>query len=316
VLLMKSDISVIIPTHSPHAGRLARTLAGLRQQTLPLHCWDLVVVDNHSPQPVALDLSWHPGARIVREERLGLTHARLAGAEAGRADLMVFVDDDNVLDPGYLAAALALFEEYPGLGVAGGRSLPEWEVAPGSWVGEFAGTLALRDLGDELRIATSDERGYPSCAPVGAGMVLRRAAWQAYAAGIAADLTALLDRTGQELTSGGDNDIVLRVLRAGWSVGYLPQLRLTHLIPAARLSKEYLGRLNHGIAKSWVQVLARHGIRPWPSANRWSVPLRKWRAWLSYRAWAGPAEYVRWRGACGQFEGRASIGGEGGHERA
>ena len=94
---MISDISVIIPTHAPHAERLARTLVGLRQQSLPLARWDLVVVDNRSPEPVSLDLSWHPTARVVREDRLGLTHARLAGGAAVRAPLLVFVDDDNVL---------------------------------------------------------------------------------------------------------------------------------------------------------------------------------------------------------------------------
>jgi GT2 family glycosyltransferase len=305
---MTPDLTVIVPTHAPHPGRLARTLTGLRSQTLPTSRWQLVVVDNRSPEPVALDLSWHPNAGVVREDRLGLTHARLAGGAAARAGLLVFVDDDNVLDPEYLTSAVGLFAEHPGLGAAGGKSLPEWEVPPAPWVSEFAGTLALRDLGDEPRLATPDVRGYPACAPVGAGMILRRAAWQAYADGLATDPTAPLDRAGTELTSGGDNDMVLRILRAGWSVGYFPQLRLTHLIPAGRLTRDYLGRLNHGIARSWVQVLARHGINPWPRASRWTVPFRKWRAYLSYRAWSGPAEYIRWQGACGQFEGRAAVG--------
>ncbi len=309
---MTPDISVIIPTHAPHSGRLARTLSGLQTQTLPTPRWDLVVVDNRSPEPVSLDLAWHPTARVVREERLGLTHARLAGGAAAKAPLLVFVDDDNVTDPDYLAAALALFADHPHLGAAGGKSVPEWEVPPAPWVTEFAGTLALRDLGNEPCLATPDAQGYPACAPLGAGMVLRRSAWQAYADGLAADPTVPLDRTGTELTSGGDNDIVLRILRAGWAVGYFPQLRLTHLIPAGRLTWQYLARLNHGIARSWVQVLARHGIHPWPQASRWTVPFRKWRAYLSYRAWAGPAEYIRWQGACGQFEGRAALGCPGG----
>jgi hypothetical protein len=138
-------------------------------------------------------------------------------------------------------------------------------------------------------------------------MVLRRQAAMAYA-GQAGDDPAVVDRKGGSLSSGGDNDIVLSVLEAGWEVGYFPRLRLTHLIPAARTSREYLGRLNHGSTRSWVQVLARHGIRPWKAVPRWTVPARKLRAWWRYRAWRDPAAYVRWCGACGNFEGRAELG--------
>jgi hypothetical protein len=28
---------------------------------------------------------------------------------------------------------------------------------------------------------------------------------------------------------------------------------------------------------------------------------------LRNRAWAGPAEYIRWRGVCGTFEGQAAL---------
>jgi len=308
---MTPTVSVIVPTHAPHPGRLVRTLLGLSFQTLPVDRWELVVVDNRSPKQVAPNLRWHPDARVVREDRLGLTNARLAGGAATRGGVLVFVDDDNVLDPDYLAMVADLFATHSRLGAAGGKSLPEWEVEPAEWVREFAGTLALRDLGDERRIAGPIHPGYPEFSPLGAGMAVRRTAWDAFTRSLAGDCSAPLDRTGKELSSGGDNDIVLRVLRAGWQVGYFPELKLTHLIPAGRLTRNYLARLNHGIAKSWVQVLARHNLRPWPSASGWSVPFRKWRAYFRYRAWAGPAEYVRWKGACGQFEGRAAINGAG-----
>jgi GT2 family glycosyltransferase len=270
--------------------------------------WELVVVDNRSAEPVAVDLVWHPNGRIVREEKLGLTNARLAGGAATKGEVLVFVDDDNVLAPDYLAVAVELFERHPGLGAAGGSSVPEWETPPDPWVREFENSLAVRDLGPSPQLAgPGPVPTYPTCAPIGAGMVVRRSAWQAYETALARDVAPLLDRTGRSLTSGGDNDIVLRILAAGWQVGYFPELSLGHLIPAGRTTCDYLARLNHGIYRSWVQVLGRHGIRPWPRIPRWTAPLRKWRAYVRHRAWAGPAEYVRWRGACGQFEGQAAL---------
>ncbi len=307
---MTLDVSVLLPTHAPHAGRLARTLEGLRGQTLPTECWELLIVDNASPADSALariDLSWHPQAKVLREERLGLTHARLAGIRAAAGELLVLVDDDNILALDYLAQARTLFDKHANLGAAGGKTLPEWEVRPQGWMLEFTPSLAVRDLGDdELRAALSEPRTYPLCSPVGAGMALRREAALAYAAKVGLD-PVVMDRQGGNLSSGGDNDIVLTVLEAGWDVGYFPQLQLTHLIPAARLKRDYLARLVHSSSRSWVEVLAQHGIRPWPAVAPWTVPARKLRAWWRYRAWRDPASYVRWRGACGTFEGQARL---------
>ncbi len=307
------DLSVIIPTHNPDAGRLARTLAGLCDQTLAPVCWETLLIDNASNPPLeraSLPSPRPANLRLLREPTPGLAAARLCGLRAASADLCVFVDDDNVLAPGFLAAALALFAAHPSLGAAGGPTRPEFEAAPAPWIAEFFPLLALRDLGPDPQFARLDRTSapadgpppYPRCAPIGAGMVLRRRA--AYAWMNRSPLRRLSDRRGPELTSGGDNDIVLSVLRDGWDVAYSPDLALTHLIPAARLAPAYLARLNRGIQKSWMQVLAQHDANPWPPIARWTVAPRQAKAWFTHRAWSGPAAHIRWQGACGHFEGR------------
>lgn len=300
------QLSVIIPTHNPHAGRLARTLAALRAQTLPATEWEIVVVDNASTPPVDAGTPGLANARLVREPQPGLTHARRAGLRAATGALLVFADDDNVLDPDYLAQTLRLAAAHPRVGAFGGRSLPGFEVAPADWLAEFFPLLALRDPGPAPVIAPAETppRAYPLCAPIGAGMVLRRAAADAW---LNAPDRGLTDRRGHELTSGGDNDIVLTIFGAGWDVAYFPELKLTHLIPAGRLDAGYLARLNRGIQKSWVQVLAGHGVCPWAAIAPWTVPLRQAKAWFTHRAWQGTAAHIRWQGACGHFEGRAAI---------
>jgi len=70
------------------------------------------------------------------------------------------------------------------------------------------------------------------------------------------------------------------------------------------LTPDYLERINHGIQKSWLEVLALHNASPWPPIPAWSLIPRKIKAWFAYMAWRGPAERIRWRGACGHFEGR------------
>lgn len=300
-------LSVIIPTHNPDAPRLRRTLAGLRAQSLPAAQWELIIVDNASAPALTLSAlgdTAPAGTRLVVEPQLGLTHARRRGFSVARGELIVLVDDDNVLAPDYLAQVAALFAAYPAVGAVGGRSIPEFERPPAAWWRpEFDGLIACRDLGPAPILATGRHE-YPACAPIGAGMALRRTAAQSWLADPAAG--TLPDRRGAELSSGGDNDIILAVLTAGWAVGYFPGLTLIHLIPAGRVEPAYLARLNRGIAKSWMQVLRKHGVNPWPPLAAWTVPLRQLKAWFTFRAWSGPAAFIRWQGACGHFEGRVT----------
>jgi glycosyltransferase involved in cell wall biosynthesis len=306
-------LTVIVPAHNPDTGRLRRVLSGLGAQTLPAAEREILVVDSASHPPLAQEKTVEipVGTRIVREETLGLTVARLRGFAEARGELFALVDDDNVLAPDYLEAACRCFEDNPRLGAAGGRCLPEFESPPPVWMREFDGLLALRNPGDipqEASWEAAASRIYPLCAPVGAGMILRRTAAERYAAALAADpRRRAFDRAGQRLVSGGDNDLVMTMLEAGYAVAYRPELSLTHLIPARRIRRSYLGSLNRAIARSWVGVLALHGIAPWPAISRGTVRIRQARAWLRAGAWRGPAEWVRWQGLCGMLEGRADL---------
>jgi glycosyltransferase involved in cell wall biosynthesis len=308
--------SVVIPAHNPDFGRLLETLRALRGQTLRPDLWETLLIDNAStsfPGEGHYAGAAPANLRLLREPTLGLTSARLAGIRAARGASIVFVDDDNVLDPGYLEEVVRLFASNPRLGAAGGKSLPTFEAPPAPWMSEFLALLAIRDLGDAEILATSfrppgsSRNEYPACAPIGAGMAIRRESALAWADSVERDpKRRRLDRSGLELVSGGDNDIVMTLLEQGWSVGYFPSLGLRHLIPASRLDADYLARLNRAIQRSWVQVLALHGANPWQPIPAATVPLRKLKAWFTRRAWKGPAERIRWQGACGHFEGRAA----------
>jgi glycosyltransferase involved in cell wall biosynthesis len=387
-------VSVVIPTHNPRENYLARVLDALRTQTLPREQWELVVVDNGSRVPLKagvvavenrkggrwgcyeeteqnIDLSWHSNARIVREERLGLTFARLRGFAEAKGELIVMVDDDNVLAPDYLETAVRIAAEHPMLGAFGGKCLPEFEHEPPHWLKGITSGLGLRDRGEREeffpqaaiagswqladgswqggengRLTTEDGKlrltEFPDCAPIGAGMVLRRDAAAAYAASLrargvrldgvsegqcfssAVENTDLLknrrtespqhrpaavitDRKGDSLASGGDNDICLTSIEEGWQVGYLPHLQLTHLIPWQRMTLDYHQRMARDSMKSFILMLDQHGIRPWPAMAKWTVPLRVASDWWRVRPWLGAEQSLRFWGHVGMYEGRASL---------
>ena len=322
---------------------------------------------------------------MVREEKLGLTFARLRGFAEAKGELIVMVDDDNVLAPDYLETAVRIAHEHPTLGAFGGKCLPEFEVKPDSWLEARGKGLGLRDRGEEPQLfpeetggrlrdqeikrprdertgepVTADRgqesgdrqlntvnrqhravREFPDCAPIGAGMVLRREAARAYAerlrrrsglrvAGGESDgvsvaqaeqspnycptetpshraASVITDRRGDSLASGGDNDICLTVIEEGWQVGYLPQLQLTHLIPKQRMTLDYHKRMARDSMKSFILMLDQHGIRPWPAMPKWTLPLRVASDWWRVKPWQGPESSLRFWGHVGMYEGRAAL---------
>ena len=308
-------LSLVICTHNPREDCIGATLASIRNLDPPAQgwAWELIVIDNASNEPLAgrIDLSWHRAARVVREDKLGLSHARVRSYHEARGEIMLYVDDDNILGPGYLNDVVAAFAADPQLGAVGGRVLPRYEVTPPAWFSEGGFSLACRDLGNDPLFARWDDaraRTYPECAPIGAGMALRREAYGAYVDAASQDPVRLaLGRNGTDLASGEDNDMVLTLLGKGWSVAYLPQLHIDHIIPATRLTEAYMIKYAASSNRTWVIVLGLHGIRPWKALARWTLPVRKARAWLVQRAWRGPLNRIAWAGTCGLFDGRAAL---------
>lgn len=301
-------LSLFIPTYNPNVTRLNHVLEAFKNQTLEYDKWQLIIIDNNSSNgfETNIDLSWHPNAKIVSEKRQGLTYARLKGIENCKYDIVVMVDDDNILDPTYLENVVQIFNQNPEIGCIGGKSIPyfESENQP-AYLSKFYSLLALRDLGNEI-IVQKFENNYPSHAPIGAGMAFRKSAIQNYIHKVSMSEGIITDRKGDSLSSSGDNDMVMEILKASLQVGYFPVLKLQHIIPESRTSVSYLSRLNFSIQKSWVQFLGSHNICPWTSISRCTIPFRKAKAWFTYRAWKGEANYIKWKGACGMFEGLAS----------
>ena len=140
------EISVIICTHNPKRDYLQRTLDALRAQTLLKDRWELLLVDNASEPPLDSALiSWHPNARCIVENELGLAPARRRGIHEASAGLLVFVDDDNLLDASYLSEAIAISRDWVRLGAFGsGAIVPEFECQPQKYLEKFINFLSVR----------------------------------------------------------------------------------------------------------------------------------------------------------------------------
>lgn len=184
----------------------------------------------------------------------------------------------------------ACFTPIPGSACWADAASRNSKPRPLAWVRAFDDLIACRDLGETPLVSTgllnpaTGRKEYPACAPIGAGMALRREAADAWLARRAGNGHVLPDRKGTDLSSSGDKDIVLCAMAAGWEAAYFPTLSLTHLIPTTRTTAGYLARLNRGIQKSWMQVLALHGANTWPPLSPLGVRLRQAKAWFGTRA--------------------------------
>src|SRR5271169_2282557 len=173
------ECSVIICTHNPRQDYLRRVLDALKAQTLSKGRWELLLIDDVSKEPLAgkWDLSWHPNARHIREEELGLTPARLRGIKESKGGLLVFVDDDNVLEVNYLEKALDIADGQPFMGIWSGSIRGEFETEPSPWMRPYLKSLAIREVSRDIcaNYATAID-----AEPYGAGLCVRRNLAQDY----------------------------------------------------------------------------------------------------------------------------------------
>jgi len=246
--------SVIICCHNPRRDYLARVLAALKEQCLPCSEWELLLIDNacRTPLAEACDLSWHPHARCVIETELGLTSARLRAIREARSEILVFVDDDNVVEHDYLLECTRISENYPYLGAWGGQELHEFEGGEPQekWKRDFWMPPRLEK---EIWSNNYDR----AAAPAGAGMCIRRVVAMNYAECVTpGSLRSSLGRSGSGMNSSEDFDMAFTACDMGLGIGRFPSLRLVHLIPRQRLTDGYLFRLIEGISYSDTVLIA------------------------------------------------------------
>ncbi|MBP7155160.1 MAG: glycosyltransferase, partial [Flavobacteriales bacterium] len=201
----------------------------------------------------------------------GLTMARLRGIQEAKAELILFVDDDNELAPDYLNNLVQIAAKHSMLGVIGaGRIIPEFEESPDPRLLPYTPMLALREVAESYW--SNDPKD--GTLPWGAGMAVRREVADRYHAMILADPDKQrLDRAGNTLNSCGDDEFSWVACEMGFGKGIFTELSLVHLIGRSRVQKEYLLRLAEGHAFSRSLLAHLHGRKvhtpmPVPSLGR------------------------------------------------
>lgn len=264
-------LEIVICTYN-RAAELDRCLGALAAQRRPVNFWRVTVVDNNCSDatPDVVDEYKNRGSlsglRRIVETQQGLTTARLRGVHETTADWVAFIDDDCIVDPDWVANALAFASAHPEAGGFGGRVLPDWGGRPCRHAARNPWLYAGQDHGDECTEVGS---------LVGAGIVLNR---QALADTGWTEGPLIEDRVGRGSVSGGDVELCLRLTAAGRSLLYTPGLQISHRIPAARqrlLAALSLAR-GLGAGAELISLMADPDPRSWNERSRVRLASASW----------------------------------------
>lgn len=241
-------VTVAIPTYN-RADFLRQTLTGIVAQHFPREHFEILVIDNnsrdHTRAVVAEFAPANPAPRYLHEAKQGLDFARNRAIAEARGEIIVFGDDDILVQPDWLAqmAVPFLADHARRIGAVGGEVIPVFPDGLPDWVREWHAPLAFREGTGPIEAKHS---------PMGANLALPK--WVFEQLG---PFHTALDRAAGNYFSGGDSEMIRRVRQAGLEVWFAPGAAVRHQMPASRTTFRYARR--HAFDSARSRVIDRAG---------------------------------------------------------
>ncbi len=212
-------------------AELGRCLESLAHQDYGR--FDVLVVDNASSDQRTREQARHWGCHYTIEPVPGLSRARNRGLAQCGSEIVAFIDDDAIAQPGWLAALVREFEDPQVMAVAG-RIVPleGFGDPPNPWA-------AMLDRGPvrrafDNRTARWFELANLGAIGIGANMALRRRIIEVWSG-----FDPRLGR-GSLVPGGEENYAFYQILSLGYRAVYTPAAVVRHHMP-----------LNYEEARAW-----------------------------------------------------------------
>jgi len=257
-------VSVIVPTFN-RAESLARTLRSLEAQRVDVP-YEVIVVDNDSKDGTAalVQRLAAGGVRYVLEARRGVSVARNRGIAEARGEVLVFVDDDVVARPGWLAALVGTYRCRPDAWCVGGRIVLRLPAAPPAWFDPGSALLKAYlsglDRGEGVvRLQYPDDVW-------GANFSVRRDALERVGG-----FDPRLGPRGSCHLVGDETELCWRIQRAGGGVYYCGPAVVEHIVPPSRMTKRWFRLRAYRQGQSDVMIQAEWVPPTWPALRRAAI---------------------------------------------
>jgi len=239
-------LSVIVCTFN-RADSIKDLLNCLASQDIK-EAFEVIVVDNNSKdttrQVVAsFELGFNGRLRYFFEPKQGKPYALNLGVKEAKGEILVFTDDDCLVDKNYLSIIYKAFQKDGNeIGLVGGRITPHWVDGnqPPKWFDEiksdselktyFNGPLGTLDYGDKPFVIDFSKETHKDGHFYGANISIRK---------------EFLDKFGYydtQKTLGQDTEICLRLFRAGVKGIYVPENNVHHKVSAQKITPRFYYR--------------------------------------------------------------------------
>lgn len=243
-------VSIAICTWN-RASLLDATLAEMEKLAIPAGIeWELLVVNNNCTDDTSRVIAQRASRLPVRElhePKQGLSNARNRALDAANGDIVLWTDDDALVDADWLTAYVSAARANPDAIFFGGPVDPWFAVTPPAWLKDnfsvFSGAYAVRRMPPGTTVLRNRK-----ALPFGANFAVRRAG----SAGLRFDPD--LGRKGENLIGGEEVSFLGRLLDEGHFGVWVETARVRHHIAADRLNRRYLWDFYYGKGQSRIKM--------------------------------------------------------------
>ena len=239
---------IVIGCTYNRAKYIGNLLESIAANDLPRNEYEIVLVDNnctdntHEICETFVESHKDVNFRYVKEQEQGLSAARNKGIKEAKGDVLVYVDDDALVDTWYLRTIVEYMDAHPEISAVGGPIIPLYEdTEEPKWMTHFTRELLCGYL-----YFGEQERSFPGDRYPGGG----NAAYRAEVFKEVGLFNTALGRKGDGLMGSEEKDIFDKMKAQGMRFMYLPKMILHHIIPQKKLERDYFNRLTTQIGIS------------------------------------------------------------------
>ena len=252
-------INIVICTHN-RASLLMRTLESLNSASRPSECdIELLVIANACTDRTVEELDDYR-QRMNREQLLPMRWAEETTTGKSYAlnhaiglltgELVAFVDDDHRVDSNYLASICRTANQYPDMTLFCGRIFPDWDGREPEWAHD-KGPYAIYPLPVPRYDQGDSPREIDLEGPLAGGgnLFLRREVFERIG-----KFSTAYGPQGHDLGGGEDGEFLIRALKAGERLQYVPDVIQYHYVEPERFKLRYLLRKSYQRTRAGMRI--------------------------------------------------------------